>query len=236
MLNWAGKNDAFRAMQQQPTSAALAPVREESVDFDNTQNVFIEGDNLEALKILQKSYFERVKMIYIDPPYNTGKDSFVYNDSFSENREDYLRRLGEKDKNGYMTRDGIFHANGKDKGHFHSNWLNMMMPRLYLAKSLLSDDGVILVNMDEHEITNLQYLMNEIFGEENNLGTIIWDKRNPKGDAKGIACQHEYIVVYAKNIDTIKDKNAIVRPKKNADKILAKTKELFMKNLYLWIR
>lgn len=226
VLNWAGKSDAFRVMQQ-PSAATLVPVKEESVDFDTTQNIFIEGENMEVLKVLQKSYFGKVKMIYIDPPYNTGNDSFIYPDKFSESKEEYLRRVGDKDEEGFMTREGLFHKNSRENGQYHSNWLNMMMPRLYLAKSLLREDGVILINMDENEITNLQYLMNEIFGEDNDVGTIVWDKRNPKGDAQGIAYQHEYIVVFAKDIDALKANCQIVRPKKNADRILEKAKELF---------
>ena len=226
VLNWAGKSDAFRVMQC-PSSATLVPCKEESVDFDTTQNIFIEGENMEVLKVLQKSYFGKVKMIYIDPPYNTGNDSFIYPDKFSETKEEYMKRIGDKDAEGYMTREGMFRKNSRENGQYHSNWLNMMMPRLYLAKSLLREDGVILINMDEHEITNLQYLMNEIFGEDNDLGTIVWDKRNPKGDATGIAYQHEYIVVFSKNIDALKEKCQIVRPKKNAEKILAKANEIY---------
>ena len=150
MLSWAGKSDAFRTLQQ-ATSATLIPDRNESVDFDNTHNIFIEGDNLDALKILQRSYFRKVKMVYIDPPYNTGEDSFVYTDDFSENREDYLRRIGEKDENGLLTASGEFKNNGKDKGHYHSNWLNMMMPLMYLSKSLMKDDGVIFVSIDDND-------------------------------------------------------------------------------------
>ena len=226
VLNWAGKSDAFRVMQC-PSSATLVPCKEESVDFDTTQNIFIEGENMEVLKVLQKSYFGKVKMIYIDPPYNTGNDSFIYPDKFSETKDEYMKRVGDKDAEGYMTREGMFRKNSRENGQYHSNWLNMMMPRLYLAKSLLREDGVILINMDEHEITNLQYLMNEIFGEDNDLGTIVWDKRNPKGDATGIAYQHEYIVVFSKNIDALKEKCQIVRPKKNAEKILAKANEIY---------
>ena len=135
-LNWAGKSDAFRVMQE-PSSATFVPYLEESVDFDNTQNIFIEGENMEVLKVLQKSYFGKVKMIYIDPPYNTGNDSFIYPDRFAESREEYMRRVGDKDDDGYMLRDGMFRKNSKENGQYHSNWLNMMMPRLYLAKSLL---------------------------------------------------------------------------------------------------
>ncbi len=165
-LNWAGKSDAFRVLQQR-TSATLKPVKEESVNFDDTENVFIEGENLEVLKVLQKSYFGKIKMIYIDPPYNTGNDSFIYPDKFSESKEEYLKRIGEKDEEGYLLKEGFFRKNSKDSGHYHSNWLSMMYPRLYIARNLLKDDGVIFVSIDDNEVHNLRMIMNEIFGEEN---------------------------------------------------------------------
>lgn len=198
VLNWAGKSDAFRVMQQ-PSSATLVPCREESVDFDNTQNVFIEGENMEVLKVLQKSYFGKVKMIYIDPPYNTGNDSFIYPDRFSETKEEYLRRVGDKDEAGYMTHEGMFRRNSKENGQYHSNWLNMMMPRLYLAKSLLREDGVIFISIDDNEVYNLRLLMNEIFGEENFIAQLVI-VNNPKGrnDSKHFAECNEYAVVYGK--------------------------------------
>ncbi len=197
VLNWAGKSDAFRIMQQ-PSSATLVPVKAESVDFDHTRNIFIEGENMEVLKILQKSYFGKVKMIYIDPPYNTGNDSFIYPDRFAETKEEYLRRIGDKTEDGTMTREGLFRKNSRENGQYHSNWLNMMMPRLYLAKSLLRDDGVIFISIDENEIHNLKIMMNEIFGEENYTGEIIW-KNSSKNDQAYISIQHEYIISYAKN-------------------------------------
>lgn len=197
MLSWAGKSDAFRTLQQ-ATSATLIPDRNESVDFDNTHNIFIEGDNLDALKILQRSYFRKVKMIYIDPPYNTGEDSFVYTDDFSENREDYLRRIGEKDENGLLTASGEFKNNGKDKGHYHSNWLNMMMPLMYLSKSLMKDDGVIFVSIDDNEVYNLRMLMNEVFGEENFVAQFVWEKRLNRENRKEVSVRHDYILCYSK--------------------------------------
>ena len=135
-LNWAGKTDAFRSLQS-PTTATLAPCPEESVDFDRSDNVFIEGENLEALKILQKSYFGKVKMIYIDPPYNTGNDHFIYPDRFAESKDVYLRRVGDRDEQGFMTRAGLFRQNNRENGHFHSSWLSMTYPRLFLARNLL---------------------------------------------------------------------------------------------------
>ncbi|OSI20912.1 site-specific DNA-methyltransferase [Neisseria dumasiana] len=169
-------------------------------------------------------------MIYIDPPYNTGSDSFIYPDKFSETREEYARRVGDKDDEGYLKRDGVFQGawrkNSKESGHYHSNWLSMMLPRLHLAKTLLRDDGVIVLHIDEHEQSQLKLLCDEIFGEENNLGTIIWDKRNPKGDATAIATQHEYLIVFAKNKYEFVQKNELVRKKENAEIILAKAKNL----------
>ena len=197
VLNWAGKSEAFRVMQQ-PSKATLVPCREESVDFDNTQNIFIEGENMEVLKVLQKSYFGKVKMIYIDPPYNTGSDSFIYPDKFSESKEEYLRRVGDKNEEGYMTRDGMFRKNAKENGQYHSNWLNMMMPRLYLAKSLLREDGVIFISIDDNEVHNLRLLMNEIFGEENFVAQFIWEKRLNRENRNEVSVRHDYILCYSK--------------------------------------
>ncbi|MFN3640909.1 MAG: site-specific DNA-methyltransferase, partial [Flavobacterium sp.] len=171
VLNWAGKSDAFKVLQM-PTSKTLVPVKDESVNFNETENIFIEGENLEVLKVLQKSYFGKVKMIYIDPPYNTGNDSFIYPDKFSESKADYEKRVGDKDEEGYMTKDGMFKKNSKENGQYHSNWLNMMMPRLYLAKNLLRQDGVIYMQIDDNELHNSILLFNEIFGEENYVSTI----------------------------------------------------------------
>lgn len=199
VLNWAGKSEAFRVMQQ-PSTATLVPCREESVDFDNTQNIFIEGENMEVLKVLQKSYFRKVKMIYIDPPYNTGSDSFIYPDKFSESKEEYLRRVGDKNEEGYMTHDGMFRKNAKENGQYHSNWLNMMMPRLYLAKSLLREDGVIFISIDDNEVYNLRLLMNEIFGEENFVAQFIWHAKKGGGsDSSKIVTDQEYVLCYLKS-------------------------------------
>ena len=197
VLNWAGKADAFKVLQI-PTTATLKPQPEESINFDSTQNIFIEGENLEVLKVLQKSYYNKVKCIIIDPPYNTGSDSFIYPDSFKENKADYEKRIGEKDEEGLLMKEGLFRKNSKDSGHYHSNWLSMMYPRLFLAKNLLKDDGVIFVHIDDNEVHNLRLLMNEIFGEENFIECITWNKRVPKND-KGIGNIHEYILIYVKN-------------------------------------
>lgn len=205
VLNWAGKGEAFHVMQQ-PTSATLKPCREESVDFDNTQNIFIEGENLEVLKVLQKSYFNKVKMIYIDPPYNTGNDSFIYPDRFSESKDKYLLRIGDKNADGYMTREGLFHKNSRENGQYHSNWLSMMMPRLYLAKSLLRDDGVMFISIDDNEVHNLRLLMNEIFGEENFITEIVWKHtQQSKNDERFFSRHYNVNLVYAKNINSLPD-------------------------------
>lgn len=197
VLNWAGKSDAFKVLQT-PTTKTLVPAKDESVNFNETENIFIEGENLEVLKVLQKSYFGKVKMIYIDPPYNTGNDSFIYPDKFSESKADYEKRVGDKDEEGYMTKDGMFKKNSKENGQYHSNWLNMMMPRLYLAKNLLRQDGVIFVSIDDNEVHNLRLLMNEIFGEENWIGTAIW-KNATYNNPTQVAVEHEYLHVFAKN-------------------------------------
>jgi adenine-specific DNA-methyltransferase len=197
VLNWAGKSDAFRVLQT-PSTRTLAPAKEESVDFDATGNIFIEGENLEVLKILQKSYFGKIKMIYIDPPYNTGNDAFIYPDKFSETKDEYQKRVGDKDEEGYMTREGMFRKNSRENGQYHSNWLNMMYPRLFLARNLLRDDGVIFVSIDDNEVHNLRLMMNEIFGEENWIGTVIW-KNATDNNPTQIAVEHEYMQVYSKN-------------------------------------
>ena len=199
VLNWAGKSDAFKVLQM-PTTKTLIPAKDESVNFDETENIFIEGENLEVLKVLQKSYFGKVKMIYIDPPYNTGNDSFIYPDKFSESKADYERRVGDKDEEGYMTKDGLFKKNSKENGQYHSNWLNMMMPRLYLAKNLLRQDGVIFVSIDDNEVHNLRLLMNEVFGEENFIANLIWEKRYGRSnDAKLMSTVTEHLLLFRKN-------------------------------------
>ena len=220
VLNWAGKSEAFKVLQT-PSSKTLVPVKDESVNFDETENIFIEGENLEVLKVLQKSYFGKVKMIYIDPPYSTGNDSFIYPDKFSETKDDYQRRVGDKDEEGYMTKDGMFRKNSKENGQYHSNWLNMMMPRLYLAKNLLRQDGVIFISIDDNEVHNLRLLMNEIFGEENFICEFIWkSKSGGANDSKFIAVDHEYILCYAKHADYLNfnlDKNATVTTSYNLE-------------------
>lgn len=193
-MDWPGKKDCLRLIQE-PSRATLNPCREESVDFDTTQNLFIEGDNLEVLKLLQKSYYGEVKMIYIDPPYNTGKGDFIYQDNFSENLDTYLKCAGLKELGG----DGRTWSTSSNKdGRYHSKWLNMMYPRLYLARNLLQEDGVIFISIDDNEVENLRRMCDEIFGEDNFLGTIVW-KNSTDNNPTNVATEHEYIQIYCKN-------------------------------------
>ena len=193
-LNWHGKRKA-RQMALTPSTGTLRPCPEESVDWETTQNLMIEGDNLEVLKLLQKSYAGKVKLIYIDPPYNTGKD-FVYPDNFQDNIRNYLEITGQ-------TEGGVRISSNTDaSGRFHTDWLNMMYPRLKLAHSLLANDGAIFVSIADHEVHNLRAAMNEVFGEENFVACVIWQKvYAPKSSARHFSEDHDYIVVYAKNSD-----------------------------------
>ena len=169
-MNWPGKADCFKTIQR-PSMATLVPARDESVNFDTTENLIIEGDNLETLKLLQKAYLGKVKMIFIDPPYNTGND-FIYPDDFSESLETYLRYTGQVDNEGRK-----FSTNTEADGRFHSKWMNMMYPRLFLARNLLRDDGAIFISIDDQEVDNLKKVCNEVFGEENFIDTLVWQKK-----------------------------------------------------------
>jgi adenine-specific DNA-methyltransferase len=198
-LNWPGKAKCMKIIQQ-PSIATLKPVREESVNFDETENVFIEGDNLEVLKLLQKSYFGKIKMIYIDPPYNTGNE-FIYPDKFDETLQTYLAYTGQID-----DENRKFSTLNDTNGRFHSRWLNMMYPRLYLAKNLMKKDGLIFISIDDNEAANLKILMNEVFGEENFVDCIVWKKRYGGGaKEKYLVTMHEYIFIYAKEISSLPD-------------------------------
>jgi len=191
-LSWAGKSDAFRAIRV-PSTGTFAPHKDESRNWDTTGNVFIEGDNLEVLKLLQKHYYGAVKMIYIDPPYNTGKD-FVYKDNSTESVADYYERTGQSEGGIRLS------ANTEKNGRYHSDWLTMMYPRLFLAKNLLREDGVIFVSIDDNEVANLRLVMDEIFGEENFVAQIVWQKKYAaSNDAKGIPAMHDYIIVYQRS-------------------------------------
>jgi len=194
-LTWPGKAECMRVIQE-PSIGTLVPMPEESVDWDTTGNVIVEGENLEVLKLLQKAYYGKVKMIYIDPPYNTGKE-FIYPDNFKEGLTDYLKYSGQVDDEGLKLS-----ANAETDGRYHSKWLSMMYPRLFLARNLLREDGVIFVSIDDHEVHNLRALMNEVFGEENFIATIIWQKVfSPKNTARHFSEDHDYIVVYARDAE-----------------------------------
>ncbi len=231
-LNWPGKREALLTANA-PIAKTLRPVRttknskgeqiEESVNFDTTKNIFIEGDNLDALKLLQETYLGKIKMVYIDPPYNTGND-FVYADDFADEVSEFFLRSNQVDSKGNRLT-----ANPETSGRFHSDWLSMMYSRLKLSRNLLRDDGLIVIHIDENEYPNLEKLLAEIYGEKNNLGTIVWDKRNPKGDATGVAQQHELICIYCKDRELFKATCEFQRPKENAGKMLAKAKQILGK-------
>ena len=192
-FNWVGKQ-AARAEVLRPINKTLRPVKEDSVDWDNTQNLYIEGDNLEVLKLLQKSYLGKVKMIYIDPPYNTGND-FVYHDDFARTQAEENLAAGNVDELG-----NIYRKNTDSNGRYHSDWCSMIYSRLMIARSLLKEDGVIFISIDENEIRNLRNVCDEVFGAANHVGTFIWRKKNGGGQAKEyFVIEHEYVVVYRKS-------------------------------------
>ncbi|MEN9862901.1 MAG: hypothetical protein RLZZ601_665 [Pseudomonadota bacterium] len=205
-LSWAGKADA-RAEIQKRTTATLRPDTANSVNWDATQNLYIEGENLEVLRTLQKAYFGKVKMIYIDPPYNTGNDSFVYPDDYSETLKEYQARTGQTDEAGFVNKQTLWKKNSKENGQFHSVWLSMMYPRLFLARNLLRDDGVIFVSIDDNEAADLKLLMDEIFGEENFIGKIVWKKKTNGNNMGLIPPVHDFIFAYAKNAKSIPEDN-----------------------------
>ena len=197
-FTWAGKRDAIRLLQL-PCPSTLIPSRNDSVNFDETQNLFIEGDNLEVLRLLYKPYFGRIKMIYIDPPYNTGKE-FVYPDNYKSPLSTYLQLTGQEDENG-----NLLTSNADTSGRYHSAWLSMMYPRLFVARQLLRDDGWIFVSIDDHEVHNLRLIMNEIFGEENFVSSIVWQKKYTRSnDARWFSNTHDYILVFARNKEQLK--------------------------------
>lgn len=190
-FTWPDKRKAI-LLANSPINATLRPCREESVDFDNTQNLYIEGDNLDVLKCLKETYLGKVKMIYIDPPYNTGND-FVYEDDFASTTEDYLQQSGQYDDQG----NRLF-TNSESNGRFHTDWLNMIYPRLKVAKDLLTDDGVIFISIDDNEVENLKKVCDEVFGEDNCIGELIWQTATDN-NPRQITIEHEYVLCYAKN-------------------------------------
>ena len=210
-----------------PIAKTLRPCREDSVDFDNTENLYIEGDNLDVLKLLQETYLGKIKMIYIDPPYNTGHD-FVYEDDFAQSTEEYLANSGQFDDEGNRLV-----ANTESNGRFHTDWLNMLYPRLKLAKDLLSDDGVIFISIDDNEQDNLKKIGDEIFGASNFLANIIWEKADsPRMDAKAFSTKHDFVLVYAKqNSDDVIKKDKLGEIPEHYDKIDAKGNRYYLKPL-----
>lgn len=193
-FNWAGKSNLYKLIQA-PAYGTLKPDKERSVDFDRTENIVIVGENLETLKLFLKPYFGKVKMIYIDPPYNTGKD-FIYRDNFKEPLKDYLEKTGQIDSEGKKLT-----TNTEASGRYHSDWLNFMYPRLFLARSLLRDDGVIFVSIDDHEVHHLRMIMDEIFGEENFVGNVCWNSTKTVTNTALISVSHTYNLIYAKSIN-----------------------------------
>lgn len=193
-FTWAGKREALSEIRK-PAWGTLVPAKDESVDFDSTKHIFIEGENLEVLKLLYKSYYGRVKMIYIDPPYNTGGD-FVYNDKWGDPKEYYLRLTGQKDSDG-----NLMTTNTEADGRLHSNWLNMMYPRLFLSRFLLKDDGVIFVSIDDNELVDVKSLLDEIYGKDNFIAILMWKSRQivDSRNKTNVSIDHEYILVYARN-------------------------------------
>lgn len=196
-LTWPGKNEAILTANA-PIAKTLRPCEEESVDYENTRNLFIEGDNLDVLKLLQETYLGKVKMIYIDPPYNTGND-FIYEDDFAEDTESFLKRSNQKDEEGNRLV-----ANSETNGRFHSDWLSMMYPRLKLAKNLLREDGVVFISIDDNEVHNLRKLCDEIFGENNFIADIVWQKKTSPDARMNISAAHDHIILYGRNAELCK--------------------------------
>lgn len=224
-FTWAGKQNALR-LAQTPSTGTLRPCKEESKNWDTTQNLYIEGDNLEVLKLLQKSYHNKIKMIYIDPPYNTGND-FVYKDDFKDNIENYKKITGQVDEEGNKIS-----SNSESDGRYHTNWLNMMYPRLRLARNLLKEDGVIFISIDDKEEDNLKKLCNEVFGEENFIAQIIHKNNSMKNQTKLMGVTTEYMFIYAKSKTCLKE--TIWRViKKGANDVESKFKELKQKGYKL---
>ena len=202
-LSWPGKADCFRAIQS-PSRSTLRPIPAESIDFTSTRNLIIEGDNLEVLKLLQKSYLGKVKMIYIDPPYNTGND-FIYPDNYADQLNSYLEYTGQVDSEG--RRLG---TNTESEGRFHSRWLSMMYPRLYLARNLLREDGAIFVSIDDGELAGLRQLCDEVFGEENFVATFIWQKRTTRENRRVFSFNHDYIVCFSRSAEEFKSSRGLL--------------------------
>lgn len=199
-FTWPGKREAMR-IANTPSNMTLRPDRESSVDFDNTGNLYIEGDNLEVLKILREDYLGKVKMIYIDPPYNTGND-FVYEDDFSQTSGEFRDKSGMFDEDGNMILQN-YEVNSESNGRFHTDWLNMIYPRLKVARDLLTEDGVIFISIDDNEVENLRKVCDEVFGERNFIAQLIWERAfSPKNDARFVSNSHDYVLMFTRNIDS----------------------------------
>ena len=223
-LFWPGKKEASKQANI-PSKGTLISIMGEGIDEKETDNIFIEGENLEVLKLLQKGYSGQIKMIYIDPPYNTGND-FVYEDNFVEPIDEYLKRTGQIDDEGKALT-----TNRKSDGRFHSNWLSMIYPRLKLARNLLSDEGVVMISIDDTEVSNIRLILNEIFGEENYVNTLIWKKRYNAAKEKHLASIHEYVMIYAKLKDNIDD-FSMAGEKEYFDKYFTEKDKFFSKRGY----
>ena len=221
-FTWPDKRKAM-LLANSPINATLRPCREESVDFDTTENLYIEGDNLDVLKLLRETYLNKVKMIYIDPPYNTGND-FIYEDDFKEETGEFLKRDSQYDEQGNRLTPN-FDSNGR----FHTDWLNMIYPRLRVARDLLTDDGVIFISIDDNEVDNLKRISNEVFGEINFIATIARNTNSSKNQSLFVSVSHEYCLIYAKNIEFLKAKHSENKwsvPKNNVDEYVKKVKQL----------
>ena len=237
-FTWPGKSQAIRESQKQ-SIGTLRPSREDSKNWEDTQNLYIEGDNLEVLKLLQKSYYNKIKCIYIDPPYNTGKD-FVYSDDYKDNLDNYLKISGQisdfAEDNDSLKRM-VLSTNSESAGRYHSNWLNMMYPRLKLARNLLTNDGVIFISIDDNEEFNLKKLCDEIFGESNYICNFVRKNKSGSGhDSKNIAIEFDYILCYAKNIEEVKINQEPVNvdddPKyKLSDEFIGKRGKYYLRDL-----
>lgn len=227
-LNWPGKREALLTANA-PIAKTLRPCREESVDFDTTKNLFIEGDNLDALKLLQETYLGKVKMIYIDPPYNTGND-FIYEDDFSVDKDEFELASGVRDKEGNQLFDEErWKQNSSSKGRFHSDWLSMLYPRLRLAKNYLSDDGVIFVSIDDTECARLKVMLDEVFGESNFIAEIIRNTNSSKNQSLFVSVSHEYCFIYCRDISFLQQKHADAKwsvPKNNVEEYLKRVNRM----------
>jgi adenine-specific DNA-methyltransferase len=199
-LTWAGKSAARREIQK-TSSHTLRPTDKGTVA---AQHMLIEGENLEVLRILQKSYYGKVKMIYIDPPYNTGSDSFIYPDDYTETLDEYLIRTGDKSAQGYLNKQSVWKKNVSESGQYHSVWLSMMYPRLYLSRNLLRQDGIIFISIDDNEVANIKIICDEIFGPENFIANFIVVRSEGGGLAKQAVIGHDYLLAYTKNISQFK--------------------------------